>query len=113
MVKRFIAATMPTPTHTPLECSAALSDLVLRAARAVIPAYANSLLQLPDCGPLNQPLLPLLVALLDAAKVTASAINDNSWDSCQPIPSELAQELARVTAQTQLAIINAAHAPAN
>lgn len=113
MVKGFIAATMPTPTHTPLECSAALSDLVLRAARAVIPTHVDSLMQLPDCGPLNQPLLPLLVALLDAAEVTASAIDDNAWDGRQPIPTSLALELARVNARTRLAIINAAHAPTN
>ena len=104
---------MPTPTHTPLECAAALSDLVLRAARAVIPAHVDSLMPLPDCGPLNRPLLPLLVALLDAAKVTADAINDNAWDSGQPLPAELTQELVSVAKQTRAAIINAAGAPTN
>lgn len=83
-------------TETPLECAAALSDLVLRAARQAIPANVDSLMQLPDCGPLNQPLVALLVALLDAAKVTASAIADNAWDSGQPIDMALATELVTV-----------------
>jgi hypothetical protein len=101
---------MPTPTPTRLECDGALSDLVLRAARQVISAHADELMQLPNCGPLNQPLLPLLVALLDAAKVTAYAVADNAWDSGQPIPAELRQELESLAVQTQLAVVNAAHA---
>ena len=104
---------MPTPTPTPLECAAALSDLVLRAARAVIPSHVDSLMQLPDSGPLNQPLMPLLVALLNAAKVTADAVADNAWDSCQPIPAELRQELESLAVQIQLSVVNAAHAPTN
>ena len=93
---------MPTPTHTPLECAAALSDLVLRAARAVIPAHVDSLMPLPDSGPLNRPLMPLLVALLDAAKVTADAVADNAWDSGRPIPAELRQELESAAAEIQV-----------
>ena len=104
---------MATETHTPLECAADLSDLVLRAARAVIPANVDLLMPTPDCGPLNQPLLPLLVALLDAAKVTADAINDNAWDSGQPIPAELRQELESLAVQIQLAVVSAADAPTN
>lgn len=100
---------MATETHTPLECAAALSDLVLQAARQAIPANVDSLMPLPDCGPLNQPLLPLLVALLDAAKVTADAVADNAWDSGQPIPAELRQELESAAVQIQLAVVNAAH----
>lgn len=104
---------MPTPTHTPLECAAALSDLVLRAARAVIPSHVDSLMQLPDSGPLNQPLLPLLVALLDAANVTADAVADNAWDGGQPIPAELMQELDSLVVQIRLSVVNAADAPTN
>jgi hypothetical protein len=102
-----------TPTPTRLECAAALSDLVLQAARAAIPAHVDSLMPLPDCGPLNRPLMPLLVALLDAAKVTASAINDNAWDSGQPIPAELTLELVGIAASLQQEIASAAHAPTN
>ena len=102
---------MATETQTRLECAADLSDLVLRAARAVIPANVDLLMPTPDCGPLNQPLLPLLVALLDAANVTALAIADNAWDSGQPLPVELKQELACIAHQIQAAIMNAADAP--
>ena len=104
---------MATETPAPLECAAALSDLVLRAARAAIPAHVDSLMPMPDCGPLNRPLLPLLVALLDAASATADAVTDNAWDSGQPIPAELTQELVSVAVQIQLAVVNAAHAPTN
>ena len=104
---------MATETPARLECAAALSDLVLKAARAVIPANVDSLMQMPDCGPLNRPLLPLLVALLDAAKVTADAIADNAWDGGQPVPPMLKQELVAVAVEIQLAITNAAHAPTN
>ena len=95
---------MATETNTRLECAAALSDLVLNAARAAIPAHVDSLMPLPDCGPLNRPLLPLLVALLDAAKVTATAVADNAWDSGQPIPAELRQELESAAAEIQVAM---------
>ena len=95
---------MPTPTPTRLECAAALSDLVLNAARAVIPAHVDSLMPLPDCGPLNRPLMPLLVALLDAAKVTADAVADNAWDGGQPLPAELARELLGLADQIDSAI---------
>ena len=100
---------MATETPTRLECAAALSDLVLNAARAAIPAHVDSLMPLPDCGPLNQPLLPLLVALLDAAKVTADAVADNAWDGGQPINKALARELASVADQIRVAVGDAAH----
>jgi hypothetical protein len=53
----------------------------------------DSLLTLPDVGKRNQPLMPLLVGLIDAAKVTANAIADNAWDSGQAVPKDLADEL--------------------
>ena len=84
---------MQTPTPTPLECEAARSDLILQAARQAIPAGVDSLLTLPDCGERNQPLMPLLVGLIDAAKVTTRAIADNAWDSGQPVPKDLAAGL--------------------
>ena len=80
-------------TLTPLECDGALSDLILQAARQAIPAGVDSLLTLPDCGERNQPLMPLLVGLIDAAKVTTRAIADNAWDSGQPVPKDLAADL--------------------
>jgi hypothetical protein len=82
----------PIQTQT-IECPGALSDLILQAARQALPAHVDSLLTLPDVGARNQPLMPLLVGLIDAAKVTASAINDNAWDSGQAVPKDLADDL--------------------
>jgi hypothetical protein len=78
-----------------LECQGALSDLILQAARAAIPAHVDRLVTLPAAGVRNEPLLPLLVGLLDAAQVTANAIADNAWDDCHPLPKELAADLAK------------------
>lgn len=94
-----------------LECDTAVSDLVLQAARAAIPAHVDSLMPLPYCGELNRPLLPLLVGLLDATKVTAEAVADNAWDSAQPLDAELAEELVSLADQIQLAVANATQAP--
>jgi hypothetical protein len=78
---------------TPLECPGALSDLILQAARQSLPAHVDSLITLPDCGERNRPLMPLLVGLIDAAKVTASAIDDNAWDAGQSLPTGMADSL--------------------
>jgi hypothetical protein len=80
-------------TLTPLECEAALSDLILQAARASLPSHVDHLIELPIVGERNQPLMPLLVGLIDAVKVTASAIADNAWDSGQAVPKDLAAGL--------------------
>lgn len=79
---------MPTPTQ-PLSCSGALSDLILQAARQALPANPQQLITLPDCGERNQPLMPLLVGLIDSVKATATAVADNAWDDGQPPPAEL------------------------
>jgi hypothetical protein len=84
---------MQSLTLTPLECKAAVSDLILQVARAAIPAHVDCLLTLPDCGERNRPLMPLLVGLIDAAKVTAGAINDNAWDSGPALPRGMADSL--------------------
>ena len=81
-----------------LECDAALSDLILQAARAAIPQHVDSLIQLPDCGERNQPLLPLLVGLLDALHVVSGAVADNAFDNAQPLPKDLADDLAKQAA---------------
>jgi hypothetical protein len=80
------------PTQ-PLSCPGALSDLILQAARQALPARVDSLIELPDCGERNRPLMPLLVGLIDAAKATASAVNDNAWDSGPALPTGLADSL--------------------
>ncbi len=94
-----------------LECEGALSDLVLQAARAAIPSNAERLITLPECGRLNQPLLPLLVALLDAAKTVAAAVADNAWDDCQPIDKQLAVELSQQATSVARDITNATECP--
>ena len=76
----------PTP---PLSCDGALSDLILQAARQALPAHVDNLIQLPDCGERNRPLMPLLVGLIDTAKATATAVADNAWDASQPPPADL------------------------
>jgi len=83
-----------TTTLAELECDGALSDLILQAARQAIPADVEKLIQLPDVGARNQPLMPLLMGLIDAAKVTADAIADNAWDSGQAVPKDLAAMVA-------------------
>jgi len=80
-------------TLTPLECEAALSDLILQAARASLPSSVDHLIELPSVGERNQPLMPLLVGLIDAVKVSANAIADNAWDSGQAVPKDLAAGL--------------------
>jgi hypothetical protein len=72
-----------------LECPGALSDLILQVARQALPKHVDSLIELPDCGERNQPLMPLLVGLIDSVKATANAIADNAWDAGQPPPGEL------------------------
>ena len=99
---------MPIHNHTPaLECDGALSDLILQAARAAIPAHVDSLLTVPDVGPRNQPLLPLLLGLLDAAQVTASAVADNAWDGSRPLDRELVADLAKQCRGIALALESA------
>ena len=91
-----------------LECNGAISDLILQAARAAIPVHVDSLLTVPDVGPRNQPLLPLLVGLIDAAGVTARAVADNAWDAAQPMDRDLMADLASQCRSIALALESAA-----
>lgn len=77
--------------QTPIECEAAASDLVLQAARAALPPDAGSY----GVGERNKPLMPLLVALLDAADAVASAVADNCRDTSDPLPADLADQLGK------------------
>lgn len=81
-----------------LECDAVMSAQVLRAARAALPADAATRFHMPQSVrqlPAKQaPLVPLLMALLDAAEAVAKAIDDNAWDDGQPLPQALAEDLA-------------------
>jgi hypothetical protein len=103
---------MQIHNHTPsLECDGALSDLILQAARAAIPANVERLITLPASGARNQPLLPLLVGLLDAAQATAKAVADNAWDDCLPLDRQLATDLAKQCRAIAADIENASQCP--
>ena len=80
-----------------LSCDAAMSDDVLQAARAAMPADPVTAYLLPEAisqlSPRQQPLIPLLMALLDCAQSTARAINDNAYDESMPLTASLASEI--------------------
>ena len=94
-----------------LQCDSSLSDAVLQAARQAIPANADSLITLPTASQRNRPLMPLLVALLDATKATAAAVADNCWDDCHPLDQELAAGLVRQANAIGADIANATQCP--
>lgn len=98
-------------TMQELECEGALADLVLQAARAAIPANAEQLITLPPSGVRNEPLLPLLLGLLDATQRTAAAVADNAWDACSPLNEALAADLARQCRAIAADIENATQCP--
>ena len=93
-----------------LQCNAALSDLVLQAARSVMPRNAEDH-TLGPIGRRNQQLVPLLVALLNSATVTANAIGDNAFEDCLPLPLDIAQQLAAQCRRLAENIENASQSP--
>ena len=97
--------------HTRIECDGALSDLILQAARQAIPGYVSQLITLPDSGRLNQPILPLLVGLIDATQQVARAVADNAWDESIPLDRELMTDLARQSRAIATAIETASACP--
>ena len=97
--------------HNRIECDGALSDLILQAARQAVPGYASQLITLPDSGRLNNPILPLLVGLLDATQQVASAIADNAWDESIPLDRELMTDLSRQARAIAAAIETASNCP--
>jgi len=99
------------PIHNHIECDGALSDLILQAARQAIPGYASQLITLPDSGRLNQPILPLLVVLIDATQQVAQAVADNAWDESIPLDRQLMADLARQSRAIATAIESASTCP--
>jgi len=83
------------PIHNHIKCDGALSDLILQAARQAIPSDVEQLITLPDSGRRNQPILPLLVGLIDATQQVAHAVADNAWDESFPLDRELTADLAK------------------
>lgn len=99
---------MHNHTNT-MECEAALSDLVLQAARAVIPVDPSQFHL--NAGIKNDPQMVLLIALLDATAAVAAAVADNAWDDCRPIPVDLAADLARQARHIANDLDTAANSP--
>jgi hypothetical protein len=97
--------------HTHIECDGALSDLILQAARQAIPNDASWLITLPDSGRRNNPILPLLVGLLDATQQVAQAVADNAWDESRPLDRKLMANLARQSRAIATAIESASDCP--
>ena len=97
--------------HNHIECDGALSDLILQAARQAIPADVNRLITLPDSGRRNNPILPLLVGLIDATQQVAQAVADNAWDESLPLDRELMSDLARQSRAIATAIETASACP--
>ena len=102
---------MAMPIHNHIECDGALSDLILQAARQAIPADVNRLITLPDSGRRNNPILPLLVGLIDATQQVAQAVADNAWDESLPLDRELMSDLARQSRAIATAIETASACP--
>jgi hypothetical protein len=101
---------MPMDT---IQCDAALSDLVLQAARQAIPADFHRLINLPPTSERNRPLLPLLCSLLDAVQTTAAAIADNAWDDSHPLDLQLVVELLDQVRHIGLDIESATQCPSD
>ena len=97
--------------HNHIKCDGALSDLILQAARQAIPGYVDRLITLPDSGRLNQPILPLLVGLIDATQQVAQAVADNAWDESIPLDRELMSDLSRQSRAIATAIETASTCP--
>jgi hypothetical protein len=76
-----------------MNCQEYISAAILEAARAAVPSDVEQLLLLPSCGPRNKPLMPLLVGLVEAVRVTAAAVADNAWDERYPIDDRLELQL--------------------
>ena len=102
---------MAMPIHNHIECDGALSDLILQAARQAIPGDVDRLITLPDSGRRNNPILPLLVGLIDATQQVAQAVADNAWDESRPLDRELMSDLARQSRAIATSIETASACP--
>jgi len=87
-----------------------ISSAILEAARAAVPADVEQLMLLPDCGPRNKPLIPLLIGLVEALKVTAEAVADNAWDEDRSVDDRLMDELRSSLTSASYALSAAATA---
>ena len=76
-----------------MNCQEYISAAILDAARQAVPTDVERLMLLPACGPRNKPLMPLLIGLVEALRVTAQAVADNAMDENCPIEVLLVGEL--------------------
>jgi hypothetical protein len=92
-----------------------MSEAVLQAATAAMPADPLRWMAGADAiralGAKNEPLIPLLMALLDSAQVVAAAIADNAWDDSLPLTKELSRGLADQAVRISTDILNGADCP--
>jgi hypothetical protein len=103
----------PLTEPHPMHCQEYISAAILDAARAAVPADVERLVLLPDCGPRNKPLMPLLIGLVEALKVTAVAVADNAWDERYPIDDRLALELRTALQTAEFSLSDATTAAKN
>jgi len=104
---------MTTPTT--VQAEGALSDDVLRAARAVVERHPYTVYPCGDpwagAGTKNPPLLTLMDQLIGAMEPVVNAIADNAWDDCLPVPAAGAKGLADALHRIADTITAAAAAP--
>ncbi len=98
-----------------IECESALSDLVLQAARDAVASPLGQAYQrgaiCPSTSGRNEPLVPLLESLLDAADAVAAAIADNAWDESRPMDADWIKELRGQTQKLAAVIHSASTCP--
>ncbi len=96
-----------------LHSESGVGDEVLQAARAVVggvdvPAqFADRGAWLSGVQEKQQPLVPLLLWLLDAAETVASAMADNAWDDARPLPGGVADVLAEISRSVTSHVLSA------
>lgn len=93
-------------------CESAISADVLGAARLAAAAHASRLqpLAIQRLPEKQRPLVPLLMALLDATEAVSRAIDDNAWDDGAPLDRQMAEELANQAYRLGAVICNASQA---
>jgi hypothetical protein len=94
-----------------MHCQEYISSAILEAARGAVPADAEQLMLLPDCGPRNKPLMPLLIGLVEALRVTAEAVADNAWDESIPLDHKLMAYLGEQLGAIATALESASDCP--
>ena len=96
-----------------LQAESGIGDQVLQAARVIVegtdvPAqFADRGAWLSGLPEKQQPLVPLLLWLLDAAETVASAVADNAWDDARPLPGGVADLLSEISRSVTSHVLSA------